>query len=218
MSLFPGLYDHSLQRNSLEKPMFRKTAIFGHFGQIRPFSVAESGQNCQKAHLQAKTFHMSLCPGLYDHSLQRYSLEKNRWQTDRDGRTPRIYRPPTFGVAMGPNNYSQPYRLWIIQWLAYLYLFDDLFLKVGWCASCTVFCCFHVFSHDESPELRSSHDMVMMSNFEAWALKHVILYRRLYIIGIRITPVSMNILTRVKIAFKFKCTTQSIWLGYHNEH
>ena len=32
--------------------MFRKTAIFIHFGQIRPFPVAESGQNCQKAHLQ----------------------------------------------------------------------------------------------------------------------------------------------------------------------
>ena len=45
MSLFPGLYDHSLQRNSLEKPMFRKTGVFGHFGQFRSFSVAESGQN-----------------------------------------------------------------------------------------------------------------------------------------------------------------------------
>ena len=43
MSLFPGLYGHLLQRNSLEKPMFRKPAIFGHFGQFRPFSVAESG-------------------------------------------------------------------------------------------------------------------------------------------------------------------------------
>ena len=162
MILFTGLYDHPLQRNSLEKLMFRKTAVFGHlakfghfrwpnlaktfkrhiyrprpfiwsysqvsttircretawksscfvkphFGQIRPFPVAESGQNCQKAHLQANTFHMSLFPGLYDHSLQRYSLEKNRWRTDgqtdgqtdgrTDGRTPRIYRPPTFGVG-----------------------------------------------------------------------------------------------------------------------
>ena len=60
------------------KAMFRKTANFGHFGQIRPFPVAESGQNFQKAHLQAKTFHMSLFPGLYDHPLQKYSLEKNR--------------------------------------------------------------------------------------------------------------------------------------------
>ena len=134
MSLFPGLYDHPLQRNSLETTSFEKllfwifwpnSAIsggriwpkllkgtytgqdlsfepihrsprpfvaekqpgkaqvpknryFGYFGQIRPFPVAESGQNFQKAHLQAKTFHMSLFPGLYDHSLQRYSLEKNR--------------------------------------------------------------------------------------------------------------------------------------------
>ena len=78
MSIFPGLYDHPLQRNSLEKHMFRKTADFGHFGQFRPFPVAEPGRNCQKAHLQAKTFHMSLFPGLYDHPLQRYSLEKNR--------------------------------------------------------------------------------------------------------------------------------------------
>ena len=78
MSLIPCLYDNPLQRSSLEKLMFRTSAVFGHFGQIRPFPVAESGQNCQKADLQAKTFHMSLFPGLYDHLLQRYSLEKNR--------------------------------------------------------------------------------------------------------------------------------------------
>ena len=78
MSLFLGLYHHPLQRNSLEKLMFRKNRYFEYFGQIRPFPVAESGQNCQKAHLQVKTFHMSLFTGLYDHPLQRYSLEKNR--------------------------------------------------------------------------------------------------------------------------------------------
>ena len=106
MSLFPGLFDHSLQRNSLEKPMFRKTAICGHFGRIRPFPVTEPGRNCQKAHLQAKTFHMSLFPGLYDHSLQSYSLEKNRWRTDRrtDGQTdghPESIAPQPLGL--GPN-------------------------------------------------------------------------------------------------------------------
>ena len=55
MSIVPGLYDHLLQRNSLEKLMFRKKKHFfkKHFGQIRPFTVAESSQNCQKAHLQA---------------------------------------------------------------------------------------------------------------------------------------------------------------------
>ena len=57
-------------------PMFRKTAVFfGHFGQIRPFPVTEPGHNCQKAHPQTKTFHMSPFPGLYDHLLQRNSLE-----------------------------------------------------------------------------------------------------------------------------------------------
>ena len=43
MSLFQGLYDHPLQRNSLEKHMFRKTDVFGHFCQIRPFPVDKSG-------------------------------------------------------------------------------------------------------------------------------------------------------------------------------
>ena len=57
-------------------PMFKKKRCFEHFGQIRPFPVAEPGQNGQKAHLQVKTFHMSLFQGLYDHPLQRNSLEK----------------------------------------------------------------------------------------------------------------------------------------------
>ena len=54
----PYLYDHPLQRNSLEKLMFRKT-VFEHFGQIRPFPVVESGLNCQKAHPHFETFHLS---------------------------------------------------------------------------------------------------------------------------------------------------------------
>ena len=37
-------------RHSLENLMFRKTAVFGHFGRIRPFSVADSDPNYQKAH------------------------------------------------------------------------------------------------------------------------------------------------------------------------
>ena len=127
-----SLYDHPLQRNSLENHTFRKTAVFwtfwpnsaisggrtwlklskgtstyrdlsyepfprslrpsvtkkqpgkAHVSKNRCFrtfwrnSAISGGQNCQKAHLQAKTFHMSLFPGLYDHPLQRYSLEKNR--------------------------------------------------------------------------------------------------------------------------------------------
>ena len=112
MSLFTGLYDHSLPGNSLEKPMFRKTANFGHFGQIRPFPVTESGQNCQKAHLQVKTFHMSLFPGLYDYSLQSYSLEKNRWRTDRrtDRRTdghPESIGPQPLGLGPKKNDFRK---------------------------------------------------------------------------------------------------------------
>ena len=98
-SLFPRLYDHPLQRNRLEKLMFRKTTIFGHFW---PNSTISDGQNCQKAHLQAKTFHMSLFPGLYDHRLQRYSLE----EID-DGRThghPESIGPQPWGS--GPKSVS----------------------------------------------------------------------------------------------------------------
>ena len=136
-TLFTCLYDDTLQRYSLKKLMFRKTADLESFGHIRqtsgnwmwpklpkgtsscqylsfaptPMSIRPSvtkeqprnahisknrcfwtfwpnsaifgGQNCQKAHLNAKTFHMSQFPVLYDHPLQRYSLEKNRWRTDR---------------------------------------------------------------------------------------------------------------------------------------
>ena len=91
---FPRSLRPSVTTKQPENPVFRKTAVFLCSDQIRPIPVAESGQKLQKAHLQAKTFHMSLFPRLYDHPLQRYSLEKNRWQTD--GRTHRIYRPPTF--------------------------------------------------------------------------------------------------------------------------
>ena len=56
----------------LYMPMYWKITAFGHFW-------ATSGiLKCQKAHLQTKTFHMTLFPCLYDHLLQRYSLEKNR--------------------------------------------------------------------------------------------------------------------------------------------
>ena len=55
-------------------PLFWK---FKAFGQFWPTSV---GRNCQKAHLYAKTFHMSLFPGLYDHPLQRNSLEKHKFR------------------------------------------------------------------------------------------------------------------------------------------
>ena len=64
--------------------MFRKTAVFEYFDLIRSFPVAESGQNCQKTHLQTKPFHMSIFPGLYDHPLQRNSLEKHMFRKTAD--------------------------------------------------------------------------------------------------------------------------------------
>ena len=57
--------------------MFRKkNADFRHFGWTRPFPVVESGRNCQKTHLHAKTFHLRPLPCPYEHPLQRNSLEK----------------------------------------------------------------------------------------------------------------------------------------------
>ena len=49
------------------------------YGQFWPTSV---GRNCHKAHLYAKTFHMSLFPGLYDHPLQRNSQEKHKFNKE----------------------------------------------------------------------------------------------------------------------------------------
>ena len=74
LSLFTCRYDHRLQRNSLEKLIFWKTAsaVFGHF---RPISVITGSRTCQNAYLQAKTVHISLFLGLYDHCLLRNSLE-----------------------------------------------------------------------------------------------------------------------------------------------
>ena len=44
------------------------------------FLVVESGRNCQKAHLHAKTFHLRPLPRLYDHLLQRNSLESSCYE------------------------------------------------------------------------------------------------------------------------------------------
>ena len=44
---------------------FKNNVIIGHFGQIRPTSVAESARNCQKAHLHANAFHLRPLPRLY---------------------------------------------------------------------------------------------------------------------------------------------------------
>ena len=88
LNLFTCLFDHPLQK---------KQSREAHVSKIRCFWTFSVVENYQKAHLHAKTFHMSLFPGLYDHILQRNSLEKNQWRTD--GRTPRIYKPQTFGVG-----------------------------------------------------------------------------------------------------------------------
>ena len=101
MSLFRGQYYHPLQRNSPEKLMFRKHAVFGRFGQIRPFPLAKCGKKCRRVHLQAKTFHMSLLK--YSQVSMTIRYKDAAWKEiddgRTDGRTPRIYRPPTFGVG-----------------------------------------------------------------------------------------------------------------------
>ena len=61
------------------------------FGQ---FPVTKSGHNCQKTHLHTKTFHLSLFPG-----SMTISYKDKAWKRIQDGRTPKIYRPPTFGVG-----------------------------------------------------------------------------------------------------------------------
>ena len=64
--------------------MFKKTLflyISAIFGQLL---VAKYGQELSKtgipikAYIHAKTLHMSLFSGLYNHPLQIYNLEKNR--------------------------------------------------------------------------------------------------------------------------------------------
>ena len=87
--------------NNLEKLMFRKTYVLGHFGQIRPFPLAESGQNCQNVDLHTEILHMSLFAGIYDHPLQRHSLP---WKRIDDG--PNDGRP-TFGVLAYFNQYER---------------------------------------------------------------------------------------------------------------
>ena len=52
-----------------QMPMFGKSQPLGIIGH---FSVTEY----QKAHLHTKTIHLIIFPGLYNHPLQRYSVEK----------------------------------------------------------------------------------------------------------------------------------------------
>ena len=99
MSLFPGIYDHPLQRNSIEKLMFKKNTVFGHFGQNRLFLVVEYGQKCQKAHLHAKTFHMSVYPSQVSTTI-RY--KDTAWKRIDDGRTdghPESIGPQPLGLG-----------------------------------------------------------------------------------------------------------------------
>ena len=70
-------------------PIFWKIRAFGHF---RPTS---GGRKCRKTHFHTKTLHLNLFPGCYDHPLQRYILEKNRWrQTTRHPKSmaPNLWR------------------------------------------------------------------------------------------------------------------------------
>ena len=58
--------------------MFWKIPAFGHFW---PNS---GGRRCQKEHLDTKTIHLNLLPGLYVHPLQRNSPEKLMFQKTAD--------------------------------------------------------------------------------------------------------------------------------------
>ena len=51
-------------------PMFWKIKACGHFWPT------SGGRKCQKAHLHTITFHLNLFKCLYDHPLQKNSLEK----------------------------------------------------------------------------------------------------------------------------------------------
>ena len=62
--------DYLLYVHVLENHNFEHLANFGQY------TVDESGPNCQKAHPHAMAFHLRSLPRLYDHPLQRNSLEK----------------------------------------------------------------------------------------------------------------------------------------------
>ena len=64
-------------RRGIDYFVYARVWKFKAFGQFWPTS---GGRNCQKAHLYAKTFFMSLFPGLYDHPLQRNSVEKLKFR------------------------------------------------------------------------------------------------------------------------------------------
>ena len=61
--------------------LHEKSQLFSILAKFDHFPVAKSGQNCKKAHLHVKTFHMSLFLGLYDHRLKRNSLENLMFRT-----------------------------------------------------------------------------------------------------------------------------------------
>ena len=83
MSLFRGLYDHPLQRYSLEKLVSRKTAVFGHFGQILPFPVAETGQTVKRhiytPRLSYDHIPRSLEPSVTKKQSGKKLISKNHW-------------------------------------------------------------------------------------------------------------------------------------------
>ena len=80
LDLFTCFYDHLLQRYSLEKLIFGKTAVLGNFGHIWPTSGNPMWPKLPKAHPHANTFHLRLLPCLYEHLLQRNSLEKFKFR------------------------------------------------------------------------------------------------------------------------------------------
>ena len=82
----------------------KKTALEGSCFEKKPRCFRKfqpiSGNRIWPKLLHVKTFHSSLCLGLYDHPLHRYNHEKN------GGKTPQIYRGPQ-PLGLGPNKKTQ---------------------------------------------------------------------------------------------------------------
>ena len=71
-----GSLRQSVIKKQPGKTHVSKNCCFWIFWPHSAISGARIWPKLSIAHLQAKTFHMNQFPGLYDHPLQRYSLEK----------------------------------------------------------------------------------------------------------------------------------------------
>ena len=103
MSLFPGFYDHPLQRNSLENSCLEKPLISDNLA-ISAISGGRTWPKLSKGtptgqDLSYEPIPKSLRPSVTKIQPGKESMTDRRTDRQTDGRTPRIYRPPTFGVG-----------------------------------------------------------------------------------------------------------------------